>query len=332
MKSVSLLAILATILLAGCQQTEELENANKNLQMSVEANISNPNTISRYAGNTPNEAEFEANDAIGISVNDGAFVQWSYNGTTWNTTNSVNWNDKSSPHTFLAFYPYASNASLNNIPMPNLSVQSGTMESVATCDFLVAQKEQTYGENGTVSFTDDYAFEHVSSLVTIKLKGDGELTSATITNISINGTDIITPTTYSFTPTDEEESPITLDSEDENKKDLLSISPNHQMTSAGATFYFVLNPGTVNLSNVKLSIKYTKTGDNEEGKEYKAELQGLGTNNINTFDSGKQYSYTLKIASGSLVITGNEIAEWGTGLTLEDIVINGSTITEGPEQ
>lgn len=328
MKNKTLTAICCMLMLAGCQQAEEIENANKNLQMSVEASIKNSNSTSRYAGNTPNEADFINSDSIGISVNDGAFVQWTYNGTNWNANNSVNWNDKNSSHTFVAFYPYVANASLSNIPMPNLSEQSGTMESVAKCDFLVTQKEQTYGTNGIVSFTGDYAFKHVSSLVTIKLKGEGELTSATITNISITGTDILTPTTYSFTPTDGNESSITIDSEDENENNLLSISPEHTMTSAGATFYFVLNSGTVNLSNVTLSIKYTKAGDNEEGKEYKAELVGLGITNADTFDSGKQYSYTLKIAGGSLVITGNDIAEWGEGITLEDIVINGSIATE----
>ena len=296
--------------------------------MSVEANIDNPNTASRYAGDAPNDTEFTNNDAIGISVNNEDFVQWTYNGSNWNASQITNWNDKSSSHKFIAFYPYTQSADLSSITMPDLSNQDGTMESVATCDFLVTQKEQKYGENGTVSFTGDYAFKHVSSLVTINLKGEGELANATITNISINGTNIITPTTYSFTPAEEDESPITLNSEDENKKDLLSISPSHAMTSAGTTFYFVLNPNTVELSDVKLSIKYTKTGDDEEGKEYLAELVGLGTTITNKFDSGKQYSYSLKIAGGLLVITGNDIADWGTGLNLDDIVINGSIITE----
>lgn len=327
MKNLSLSAIIATVLLTGCQQNEEFENSN-NLQMSVEASIDNPNTSSRYAGDAPNNTEFTNQDAIGISVNSEDFVQWTFNGSNWNANQITNWNDKSSNHKFIAFYPYTQHANLNSISMPNLSNQDGTMESVATCDFLVTQKEQKYGENGTVSFTDDYAFNHVSSLVTINLKGEGELANATITNISITGTDILTPTTYSFTKAGEKESPITLNSEDENKKDLLSISPLHAMTSEGATFYFVLNPNTVELSNVKLSIKYTKTGDDEEGKEYLAELVGLGTTNTNTFDSGKQYSYSLKIAGGLLVITGNDIADWGAGLNLDDIVINGSIITE----
>jgi hypothetical protein len=327
MKNKLFAAICCMILLAGCQQNEEFENSN-NLQMSVEASIDNPNTASRYAGDAPNDIEFTNNDAIGISVNNEDFLQWTYNGSNWNASQITNWNDKSSSHKFIAFYPYAKNANLSSVPMPDLTKQNGTMASVATCDFLVTQKEQTYGENGTVSFTSNYAFKHVSSLVTINLKGEGELANATITNISITGTDILTPTTYSFTPADEDESPITLNSEEENKKDLLSISPSHAMTSAGATFYFVLNPNTVELSGVKLSIKYTKTGDDEEGKEYLAELVGLGTTNTNKFDSGKQYSYSLKIAGGLLVITGNDIADWGTGLTLEDIVINGSIITE----
>ena len=328
MKNKVFAAVCCMVMLTGCQQAEEIENSNKSLQMSVEASINKSNIASRYAGNSPNEADFTNSDAIGISVNGESFVQWTYNGTTWNTTNIVNWNDKSSFHSFEAFYPYVPNANQNSVPMPDLSEQDGTMENLATCDFLVTQKEQTYGENGIVSFTNDYAFKHVSSLVTINLRGEGELTSATITNVSITGTDILTPTTYSFTQTNENGSHIILNSEADKKINLLSISPSHSMTSEGATFYFVLNPKTVYLSNVKLSIQYIKAGDSEEGKEYKAELVGLGITNADTFDSGKQYSYTLKIAGGSLVITGNDIAEWGEGITLEDIVINGSIATE----
>jgi hypothetical protein len=91
------------------------------------------------------------------------------------------------------------------------------------------------------------------------------------------------------------------------------------MNSKNKTYYFVLNSGTVDLEDVTLSVKYKKVGDTE----YVAKLEGLGTTEVTSFERGKQYSYSLKIAGGALVVSGNEIAKWGEGLKLDDIVING---------
>ena len=84
-------------------------------------------------------------------------------------------------------------------------------------------------------------------------------------------------------------------------------------------FYFVLNSGTVELSAVTLKIDYTTSKGS-----YIAELKGLGTNEVHKFERGKQYSYSIKVAGGELVISGNEIQDWGEGLILNDIVINGT--------
>ena len=210
--------------------------------------------------------------------------------------------------------------------MPNLAGQQGTMESVAEKDFLVAQKTQTYGTNGVVEFKPfgqsvDYSFKHVSSLVMVTLKGEGELSSATVNKISISGANLFTPSNYV-----KNENSYIVDIDETNQKDLLKLSLSHQMGSEDKTYYFIVNSGTVSLSAVTLSINYMTT----QGT-YIATLKGLGSSNVDSFETGKKYSYSLKVAGGELVISGNEIQSWGDGLNLGDIVINGIKQEESNE-
>ena len=123
-------------LLVGCHQADEMDFIHEDLKMSVVASIEGSENLvaSRYVGDTPNAVSFVKGDAIGLSVNDGAFVEWVKNedGDGWTPNgNAVFWNDKTSDHSFIAFYPYDSNATIERIPMPDLSGQLGTMESVS---------------------------------------------------------------------------------------------------------------------------------------------------------------------------------------------------------
>ena len=147
----------------------------------------------------------------------------------------------------------------------------------------------------------------------VTLKGEGELASATINKISINGANLFTPSDYVKI-----DGGFTVDIDETKQQDLLELSLSHQMESKNKTYYFIINSGTVSLSAVTLSISYTT---NQES--YIAKLNGLGTSEVTTFEKGKKYSYSLKVAGGELVISGNEIQDWGEGLNLGDIVING---------
>ena len=310
-------------LLVGCHQADEMDFVNEDLRMSVVASIKGSDNLvtSRYGGDTPNSVSFVDGDEIGMSVNGRAFVKWTKdaNGDGWSPDgNAVFWDDKTSDHSFVAFYPYDSNVTIERIPMPDLSGQLGTMESIAEKDFLMAQKTQTYGTNGVVEFKPfnesvDYSFKHVSSLVVVTLKGEGELASATINKISINGTNLFTPSNCVKI-----DGGFTVDIDETKQQDLLELSLSHQMGSSDKTYYFIVNSETVSLSAVTLSISYTTTQGN-----YIAILNGLGTSEVTTFEKGKKYSYSLKVAGGELVVSGNEIQDWGEGLNLGDIVING---------
>ena len=324
MKKIFIAAVCCMAMLAGCQQAEEIVNPSEELVMSIEASIGDSNVVAgRYAGTTPNDVSFTDGDAIGVSVDGEGFVKWTYSSSGWSqqSEGAKNWKNKIEDHSFHAFYPYVEGAAMSSVSMPLLSGQMGDMNSVSHRDFLVASKTQKYGLDGKVSFTNEYAFSHVSSLVSITLKGDADLAAATITKISIDGANLFTPSTYAF-ESESEDVRVTLDMDESKRVNLLEVAMEHYMNSSDKTFYFVVNSATVDLSTVKLSIEY-KFGENDK---YKAERTGLKKESdmVGKFESGKQYSYTLNIQDRALIISGSNIKNWEAGESLGEITINGT--------
>lgn len=309
MKKIFIAAVCCMAMLAGCQQAEGIMNPSEELIMSIEASIGDA-ARSRYAGDTPNDVNFTNGDKIGLSVNGGTFYEWEYQNASWKRAdgNIAYWDNKTNKHTFKAFYPFGKITSEGAIEMPELTGQDGTMISVAARDFLIAQKDESYATaSGVVSLT----FNHVSSLITIKLKGEGDLVGATINQITITGNNILTSSTYKFGET----APVTVAGEQLNT---MTLEPNCTITAGtDKLFYFIFNSGTANLSDVNLTIAYTSGG-----KDYTATLNGLGKND-ETFISGEQHIFSLKIADGVLSISGNEIKDWIGTEDVEDIIING---------
>ena len=318
MKRNVLSAFCCMALLAGCQQAGEIEELGNELPMSVEASI--VKTMgSRYAviDEDPNQLSFANGNAIGLAVEGEEFVEWTLNGSTWTPTGDcVYWPDKNTAYKFNAFYPFADVTDEGGIKMPSLSGQDGTMATIATKDFLAITKSESYvTNNGVVSFTEDYSFKHVSALVKITLKGEGDLLNTTINNITLKGDDIISTSTYKFLETGNPIGKVTVA---QGTGDEISITPsNCTITTEGKVFYFVVNAGTATLDNVSLTIKYT-SGENN----YTATLAQLGASD-KEFVSGVMHKYGLKVADGILSISGNTISGWGDGQDMGDIVING---------
>lgn len=306
-------------LLAGCQQTDEIEELGDKLPMSVEASI--VKTMgSRYAvqNEDPNQLSFADGNAIGVAIEGENFVSWTLNGSTWTPTGgTAYWKDKTKSYKFNAFYPFASVSEAGDITMPSLSGQDGTMATIATKDFLVTTKSESYAtNNGVVSFTGGCSFKHVSSLVKITLKGEGDLLNATINNITLSGDNIISTSTYKFSETGNPIGVVTVATDETG--DEIGVSPvDCTITTEGKVFYFIVNAVTITLDHVSLTIKYT-SGENN----YTATLAQLGTSE-QQFESGVMYKYGLKVADGVLTISGNTISGWGDGQPMGDIVING---------
>lgn len=315
MKGLGKIAIGCMVVLAGCQQAEEVEIESEGLPLSIEASIGDLQ-MSRYVSSdnpqTPNNLSFSADDEIGLFVHNRDVVKWTYLGeNAWKAEKAEHWPNKEDEFDFYAYYPYDDEASIESVPMPSLAGQTGTIESLSDCDFLVASTKQSYGTYGVVSFTDNASFKHISSLVAITIKGDCDLKTSTIQKISFSAPDIASATTYSFRTKE------TTIVDDEKNDKMESCNLDFQMTGEDKTFYFILNKG-VNLSDVTFCIEYS-TGENH----YKAEKADLGSEAL---ASGGRYNFNLKISDGVLTISGGTIQNWGNGTQMDDIEINNPTV------
>ena len=299
-------------LMASCHECELPSSKGDDLTMSVVASMSTLNEAaqSRYSGSDPNSMNFVVDDSIGIFVDDDEVpVKWTYISSGWAADGVVFWPDKTESHVFQAFYPYIADATMDNVPMPDLKEQDGTMAGLSKCDFLKAVTTQSYGTTGTVAFKGEgKSFVHVSSLLKLTLKGDEDLQSSTIDKISVSGENIVAPSSYSF-----ENDEVTL-SPDESSS-LLDVGLAHEMKGADVSFYFILNAKSDASSLVTLTIEYTTNG-----KQYVASLDNFAGN---VFAGGMQQSYSISVKDSYLIVSGSEISEWGKGETLSGIIING---------
>ena len=310
------LAICCMFMLAGCQQTEEFENTNEKLPLSIEASIEGNNDISRHTvGNNILNMAFEAGNTMGVFVDERPAVEWTkQTDGTWQATNTIYWPDKSNEHNFYGYHPYTSASSKESVPMPSLTSQTGNIENLCSLDFLVAQKKQSYTTSSTVSFIkieggEDNSFKHVSSLIGITIKGTSDLKSSIVKSISFSGGNIASSTTYSFVT-----KTVTKTNNDTSTQ-ITATNLNCSINDIDKTFYFVVNAGE-NLSNVTFNIKYS-TGE----KNYTASKTGLGNA---TLTSGNLYKFNLNITDGVIAVTGNEIQPWSEQ-TMDDIIINNPT-------
>ena len=299
-----------------CQQTEVENLKAEDMRMSISASINGQSKSpkSRYAGTDPSHVEFQTGDAIGLFIDSKPAIEWTLASSGWNTSEIVYWPDRTKSHTFRAFYPFAETLSCGTVPMPSLLNQTGTIESISACDFLVATKEQSYQEGDMVEFKgEDASFKHVSTLLKITFKEGAELNGAILKKIAIEGTGIVSPSTYSF-----EDKIVTLTPD--TNSDVLSVDGLSQDLSDGFTYYFIVNEKQDASSLVKLAVEYEING-----MAYVAQLSNFAGN---VFDGGMCQSYIITIQNNVLVVSGADISSWGVGESMEDIVINGEEASE----
>ena len=299
---------------SACQQAELENQKSDDWRMSIVASIGSPKDASnsRYAGDDPMQVEFETSDCIGVFVDNAPALKWTYGVSSWTSESLVYWPDKTEDHTFRAFYPYADASSTAEVPMPSLLNQTGTIASISQCDFLVANVTQSYGLDGVVNFQDEHSFAHVSTLLQFTFKGNGDLSSSTINKIMIEGVNIVAPTTYSF-----DSKTVAVHPNDES--DVLEAALDREMGGQDQSFYFIVNEKKDGTSPVKLTVEYTANG-----KKYVAQKSGFANN---LFAGGMCQKYTVTVQNSSLIISGNEISSWGTGVPLDNVEINGEETT-----
>lgn len=175
-----------TISLAACSQDEDFAPQGDSDAVCINASIGTmPQSRLAYNDDT---TTFESGDKIQVEntkrTNEN-IATYTYDGSSWSTTESLLWNDYSSTNQFKAYYPVTDNASFDKFTLPT---------DQSSNNLLAAADWMTIGTDEMEKPTDK----------TLKLKFDHRLTKVTVeitkfnyespsqTNIEIN-----TPKIYS---------------------------------------------------------------------------------------------------------------------------------------
>ena len=144
---------------------------------------------------------------------------------------------------------------------------------------MVAEVTQAYGEDGPFALPAITLFAIFLVWCNFDIKAAGTLSDAVLTNLSLEGGNIISSATYSF-----ETEKVTLTQEGDS--DLLSVSlNNHSMADEkeGVSYYFILNQKTSD-TPVSLTLEYSVAG-----KSYAASISTFAKDNA--FKEGTHQKY-----------------------------------------
>ena len=134
---------------------------------------------------------FSVNDQIGLFVPERSTpVVWKYENSDWTTSETVFWKNRTDDFEFHAYYPCdeVSGVTLSSVPMPDLTMQTGSLAEIGKYDFLAGSCTTSYStNNGLVTFVKDNSLKHVYSLLYLNINGlssadDMEITIAVLIN------------------------------------------------------------------------------------------------------------------------------------------------------
>lgn len=210
MKKKNLLgAYLVLSLLASCQQKENLQHMGDELKLSLQASVYAPSNGSRVVTDESGVTTFSEGDELGFFMpEESEPVKWTLTEGQWISASPLSWKDKVNKFTYCAYYPFSTESTTrDNIPMPDLSLQNGTLAGIGEFDFLTARCEASYEEtdNGTVSFTGESSFRHAYSFISITIKKDLSEENVLISQASFQGENLFSRSTYHFAESEAED-------------------------------------------------------------------------------------------------------------------------------
>lgn len=303
-KRILLGAFLTLSLLASCQQKENLQNVSDELNLSMEASVYASSGSSRVSTDESGVTTFSEGDELGFFMpEEDEPVKWTLSGSQWTPEFPLSWKDKVSKFSYCAYYPYSSEATVRgDIPMPDLSLQKGTLAGIGEFDFLTARCEVSYQEtdNGKVSFTGESSFRHAYSLISITIKKDLPEENVLISQASFKGDNLFGNSTYHFAESEAEDGISYLELPEVDALTLNFEEPVTVVEDTGYTLFLLCNPQDL-VEDSEFFISYQR-----DGISYTASTQKLG----NQFAAGKYYQFILKLTKAELSLEGCEVSDW----------------------
>lgn len=305
MKKKNLLgAYLVLSLLASCQQKENLQHMGGELKLSLQASVYAPFNGSRVVTDESGVTTFSEGDEIGFFMpEESEPVKWTLTEGQWISASPLSWKDKVNKFTYCAYYPYSTESTTrDNIPMPDLSLQNGTLAGIGELDFLTARCEASYEEtdNGTVSFTGESSFRHAYSFISITIKKDLPEENVLISQASFQGENLFSRSTYHFAESEAEDGISYLESSEVHALTLNFEEPVTVTEELGYTLFLLCNPQSL-VEDSGFSISYQR-----DGVSYTASTNKLGKQ----FEAGKYYQFVLRLTKEELKVEGCEVSDW----------------------
>lgn len=281
-------ALLA--MLAACS-TEDEQVRFAGGEVKVNATIGGESVFTRSnpIGSTEEQSVFQDFDQIGISVNGGATHKYEMKNGVWGVAESevpIKWESEATE--FKAFYPYSYNNVNNSFDNGQIGTEQNTKEGLALSDYMIASKQYP---NIPEDRQLDLHFERQTARVVIDIENStfmNEFTNPVVAEINIysqlqlpatQGADVSAIKAYKVDDSNPKSSWVAL------------VAPNAE---------------DANKDFICISVQENGTGT---PKAYS--IKG-----IPNLESGKSYTYKLKIGKDKAIIDNVTVTDWKEGTAI----------------
>lgn len=274
-------------MLAACStEDEQVRFAGDEVKVNATIGGESVFTRSNPIGSTEEQSAFQDFDQIGISVNGAAAHKYEMKNGVWGVAESevpIKWESEATE--FKAFYPYSYKNVSNSFDKGKIGIEQGTKEGLALSDYMTAKKiYPNIPENRQL----DLAFERQTARVVIDIENStfmNEFTDPYVAEINIysqlalpatQGADVSAIKAYKVDNANPKSAWVALvapNAEDANK-DFISIRVQENSL------------GTINTYSIK---------------------------GIPNLESGKSYTYKLKIGKDKAIIDNVTVTDWQEG-------------------
>ena len=278
-------ALLA--MLAACStEDEQVRFAGDEVKVNATIGGESVFTRSNPIGSTEEQSEFQDFDQIGISVNGGAAHKYEMKNGVWGVAESevpIKWESEATD--FKAFYPYSYNNVNNSFDNGQICTEQNIKEGLALSDYMIART--TY-ENIPEDRQLDLTFKRQTARVVIDIENStfmNEFDQPYVAGINIysqlqlpatQGADVSAIKAYKVDDANPKSSWVAL------------VAPNAE---------------DANKDFICISVQENSTG----------ETKAYSIKGIPNLESGKSYTYKLKIGKDKAIIDNVTVTDWKEG-------------------
>ena len=151
---------IATLLLvmgaASCQHEDSADLIDDTLNVNIEASVGESLlSKSNPTGTVEQQKVFNTGDQLAIS-NEGTFVNYALNGTTWTPTAGKYLKWEQNTMTFDAYYPVTEGTNMQSFTLPT---EQSDLPKIALADYMTVSTELTKNGIDPINLT----FEHIGT-------------------------------------------------------------------------------------------------------------------------------------------------------------------------